>query len=591
MKPENYDFSGWLTKYNVRCSDGRTIASGAFNECNGKTVPLVWSHNHSDIENVLGRALLESRNEGIYAYCYFNDSSKAQNAKTAVAHGDITAMSVCAGNLVETSSGFVTHGVINEASLCVIGANRSAFIDNIIAHSDDEADEAIIATALDDSLELYHAESTDKQKERTPQQIYEDMSEEEKRAVHAIVGTVLEANGLDVDENGNTVPLEHSESNETLEHSEGGDTMTTHNLFTNEQNIEPKPESKMELLKHSETARRNFITAIRDDAKRFGSLKDSFIAHAEDYGIKDIDTLFPDPKSVTNQPMLLKRNTEWVDVFMAGVTKSPFARIKTVVADITEDEARAKGYIKAKEKKNEVFTLLKRTTDPQTVYKKQKLDRDDVTDITDFDVIAWLKMEMSIMLNEEIARAALVGDGRETMAEDKIKEDHIRPIALDDDKYTIKVTITAESNDDENVVARKFIRGVLKARKNYKGSGTPSMFASEDMISDLLLMEDKNGQPLFRNLNEVANRLRVDKIVPVPDMFGAKDKNEKPIVAVLVSLRDYTIGANAGGKKSMFEDFDIDFNQMKYLMEVRCSGALTLPYSAIAVSLDNKAAF
>ena len=566
-----YDFSGWATKNNLKCADGRVILRDAFKDNDGQTVPLVWNHQHDDSFNVLGHALLENRAEGVYAYCTLNDTAAGRNAKELVKNGDVTALSIYANKLKQHGSS-VLHGAIREVSLVLAGANPEAVIDTVLAHSGEYGDEeecyltmgeysdvTIAHSAMeedeqkDEDQELSHAaeDSDDKEEdddvaeEKTVKDVFDTLTDEQKNAVYAIVGmAVEEAKGDDV---------EHSAF-------EGGEEMK-HNVFdidTQDQDDE---------LMHAA------MDTIISDGKRFGSMKESFLAHADEYGITNIDYLFPDARTMNNAPEFIKRPDDWVSKVMNGVHHTPFSRIKSVFADITEDEARAKGYIKGKMKKEEVFSLLKRTTTPTTIYKKQKLDRDDVIDITDFDVVAWLKTEMRMMLNEEIARAILVGDGRLASDDDKINESNIRPIVSDDDLYTIKKEVTPATGEQ---LAHAFITENLKARKDYRGSGSPVMFITEDMLSDCLLLEDSIGHRLYKSETELATALRVKELIPVP-VFPQN------IYAIVVNLTDYNVGADKGGSVNMFDDFDIDYNQQKYLIETRCSGALTKPYSAIVL--------
>ena len=568
-----YDFSGWATRNNIRCSDGRTILKDAFKHNDGQTVPLVWNHDHNDPLNVLGHALLENRDEGVYAYCTFNDTDAGRNAKALVEHGDVTALSIYANQLKQQGPN-VLHGAIREVSLVLAGANPGAFIDSIIRHGEESDEEAIIYTGENLVLEhSQHAIVNDKNldevkdnftppsgnKEKTVQDVFDTLNEEQKTVVYALIGQALD------DSNQN-------ENNE----KEGNDNMK-HNVFDQDQ------KEKENVLTHAD------METIISEGKRYGSLKDSFLAHAAQYGIDQIDFLFPDAKNVTNQPDFIKRDDSYVQKVLRGVHHTPFSRIKSTHANITADEARAKGYIKGHLKKEEVFTLLKRTTTPTTIYKKQKMDRDDIIDITDFDVVAYIKAEMRMMLDEEIARAILVGDGRSTSSDDKIPETNIRPIAKDDDLYTIKAPVAVAKDATEDAIAKAFIRTVIKTRKEYKGSGSPTLFTTEDMLTNCLLLEDNNGRIIYDSVDKLATTLRVKEIVPVEVMEGvtrtAGAKN-LPLMAILVNLNDYYVGADKGGAINMFDDFDIDYNQEKYLIETRISGALVKPYSAIAFELD-----
>ena len=575
-----YDFSGWATKNNIKCSDGRTILRDAFKHNDGQTVPLVWNHQHNESANVLGHAVLENREEGVYAYCTFNDTEAGKNAKLLVEHGDVTALSIYANQLKQNGSN-VMHGTIREVSLVLAGANPGAFIDSIIRHGEFCEDEAVIYTGENLSLEHADQKPSDKEdkageddkgdgkvegnKQKTIKDVVDSMSEEQKNVLYALVGQALE---------GKEMAQSAIEENNI---EDGGEQEMKHNVF------EGRETEKENVLSH------DAMETIIKDAKRYGSLKESFLAHAENYGIKDIEWLFPDAKNVNMPPDFVKRDDSYVQKVMRGVHHVPFSRIKSMHADITADEARAKGYMKGKLKKEEVFTLLKRTTNPCTIYKKQKLDRDDVVDITDFDVVAWLKMEMRMMLDEEIARAILVGDGRMSDSDDKINEQCIRPIATDADLYCVKAKVSVAAAATEDEIAKAFIRTVIKSRKEYKGSGSPTLFTTEDVLTNCLLLEDKNGRVIYDTVDKLATALRVKEIVTVEVMEGAKTKIEsqdKPLMALMVNLVDYYVGADKGGAVNMFDDFDIDYNQQKYLMETRCSGALVKPYSAVAVALD-----
>ena len=575
-----YDFSGWATKNNIKCSDGRTILRDAFKHNDGQTVPLVWNHQHNESANVLGHAVLENREEGVYAYCTFNDTEAGKNAKLLVEHGDVTALSIYANQLKQNGSN-VMHGTIREVSLVLAGANPGAFIDSIIRHGEFCEDEAVIYTGENLSLEHADQKPSDKEdkageddkgdgkvegnKQKTIKDVVDSMSEEQKNVLYALVGQALE---------GKEMAQSAIEENNI---EDGGEQEMKHNVF------EGKETEKENVLSH------DAMETILKDAKRYGSLKESFLAHADQYGIKDIEWLFPDAKNVNMPPDFIKRDDSYVQKVMRGVHHVPFSRIKSMHANITADEARAKGYIKGNRKKEEVFTLLKRTTVPTTIYKKQKLDRDDVVDITDFDVVAWLKMEMRMMLDEEIARAILVGDGRLSDSDDKINEQCIRPIASDDDLYCVKAKVSVGAAATEDEIAKAFIRTVIKSRKEYKGSGSPTLFTTEDVLTNCLLLEDKNGRIIYDTVDKLATALRVKEIVTVEVMEGAKTKVEsqdKPLMALMVNLVDYYVGADKGGAVNMFDDFDIDYNQQKYLMETRCSGALVKPYSAVAVALD-----
>lgn len=554
----DYDFSGWATKNNLKCSDGRVILQDAFKHNDGNTVPLVWNHQHNESNNILGHAMLENRQEGVYAYCKFNDTEAGKNAKILVEHGDVSALSIYANQLRQQGSN-VMHGEIREVSLVLAGANPGAFIDSIIKHGETSDMEAIIYTGE----ELCHGEEASKEDnktdgnktEKTVQDVFDTLNEEQKTVVYALIGQALE--------DGQETQNENNKKN-------GGEETMKHNLFDNETN-----ENKGEVLTHAE------MQNIIGDAKRYGSMRESALQH----GITDIEYLFPDAKTINGTPEFIKRDTGWVANVMGGVHHTPFSRIKSMFADITGDEARALGYIKGNLKKEEVFSLLKRTTDPQTIYKKQKLHRDDVIDITDFDVVAWLKAEMRMMLDEEIARAVLIGDGRLASSDDKIQETHIRPIWTDSELYTINHLLTFKSADSADARAKAFIKGAIKSRKEYKGSGQPSLYCTEDILTDCLLLEDNNGRIIYDSEDKLRTALRVKEIITVPVMEGAKRNvgGDRFLMGLIVNLKDYNIGADKGGAVNMFDDFDIDYNAQKYLIETRCSGALIKPKSAIAI--------
>ena len=575
---ERFDFSGWATRNDLKCSDGRTIRKDAFKDNNGQKVPLVWNHQHNDPLNILGHALLENRQEGVYAYCTFNETEAGQNAKLLVEHGDVSALSIYANQLKQRGSD-VIHGAIREVSLVLAGANPGAFIDSVICHGEESEEEAIIYTGED--ISLFHAECDKKEekKEEKPVENEKKTTEDEKKTTESeeTVGEVLDtlnekqktavfaliAQALENADNSN----DDDEEEKEMKH-----------------NVVDQDETKMEnVLSHSD------IESILSDAKRSGSLKESFLAHTATYGIDQIDTLFPEPKSMNTPPEFIKRDMDWVAGVINGVHHTPFSRIKSMFANITEDEARAKGYIKGNLKKEEVFTLLKRTTTPTTIYKKQKLDRDDILDITDFDVVAWIKGEMRMMLDEEIARAILVGDGRLTSDDDHIPEQNIRPVWKDDDLYTIKTKITVSTTATDDDKAKAMIKAAVKSRKNYKGSGNPVLYTTEDFLTNCLLLEDTQGYRLYKSEQDVATAMRVSKIVTVPVMEGLtrvdSESKTRTLMGIIVNLKDYNVGADKGGAVNMFDDFDIDYNQQKYLMETRCSGALIKPYSAIALEM------
>lgn len=595
---KKYDFSGWATRNDLKCSDGRTIRRDAFAENDGTTVPLVWQHQHNSPENVLGHALLENREEGVYAYCSFNNSELANEARECVAHGDIRSLSIYANGLKQ-KGGDVLHGRIREVSLVLSGANPGAYIDFPVIHGEEVEDECYICPDkeldLRPGLYVMHAETEEEKpeekeepkeekkemaesKEKTVKDVFDELTEEQKKVVYFMIGQALEdAKGGSDDEDDEA---EHSAFDE------GEDDMK-YNVFDNE-------EREANTLSHAD------MELIISDAKRFGSLKESFLQHQEEmgidnilyhstttydrfanddsYGIGNIDYLFPEAKNLNTPPDWIKRNDEWVSVVMGGVHHTPFSRIKSMFANITEEDARAKGYITGKMKKEEFFGLIKRTTTPTTVYKKQKLDRDDVVDITDFDVVAWLKSEMRMMLDEELARAYLIGDGRDASSEDKINPLNIRPIVEDEDLFTIKRTVSTANETD----IKNFIKTIIRTRKYYKGSGSPVFFTTEDVLTEMLLLEDNMGHPLYADEAALAKKLRVSRIVPVEVMENATTTDGKAIYGIIVNLKDYNVGADKGGSINMFDDFDIDYNQMKYLIETRCSGALIKPFSAMA---------
>lgn len=565
---DKYDFSGYATRANLKCSDGRIIMKDAFKDDDGKRVPLVWNHRHGDVTEVLGHADLENREDGVYAYCTFNDTENGKIGKALVEHGDVNALSICANKLKQVGSQ-VMHGIIREVSLVLAGANPGAYIENVMAHSDEDGDEAIIYTG--ENISLYHAEgdddpSTDDEEPRTVQDVIDSMNEEQQRVFYAAVGSAALA-GNEADE----------ENNETT----GGNEEMKQNVFDTQSTGEIGG-----VLMHSDGTAVEFeeIGQIFKDAKRYGSLKESVLNH----GIDQVDYLFPDDKNLTNVPTFIQRDQAWVREIMNGVHHTPFSKVKSMCADITEDDARAKGYIKGKMKKEEFFSLLKRSTGPTTVYKKQKMDRDDIIDITDFDIVAWLKTEMRMMLDEELARAILIGDGRLASSDDKIDENCIRPIAKDADLFTVHVDVTVASSATDDDKAKEFIRTVIKTRKLYKGSGNPILLTTEDMLTDMLLLTDEMGRDLYADEAALARKLRARKIVTVPVMEGVNGKNGNPLVGVMLNLNDYNVGADRGGSVNMFDDFDIDYNAQKYLIETRCSGALTVPYSAMAFEMKTQ---
>ena len=612
MAKRNYDFSGWATRFNVKCSDGRTIKPEAFKDCDGLTVPLVWSHDHYSPTNVLGHALLEWKPDGMRTYGFFNNTEEGQHAREAVRNEDVTSLSIWANNLQENkSTGDVFHGAIREVSLVLAGANPEAFIDiPYVQHSEEGYFDAFIEAGTKNvDLEIYHSdedveaeeegEDMAKDEERTVQDVLDEMDEEQR----AVVGYLLDEKEAEIRneyeyEDEDEDDEEEYEDDDELEDEEDEEEMK-HNAFD--------AETRMgNYLSHDD------MKVIIDDAARNKtSLRDMVEAHMEDgilahalpnpipmdgmtgpsqatasqtYGVRDLDMLFPEYKNLNNPPEWIKRETSWVDKVLNGVHHTPFSRIKSQYANITEDDARARGYMKGNLKKEEVFTLLKRVTEPQTIYKKQKLDKDDITDITDFDVVAWIRGEMRMMLDEEIARAILISDGRASDSDDKIKEDRIRPIASDVDLFNIKVHVDTAEGASSAVVAKTFIDEVIKSRKFYKGSGNPKMFTTADMLTEMLLLEDGIGHKLYKSVSELATALRVSEIVEVEVMEG-KTVGGRDLAAIIVNLQDYNVGADKGGAVSLFDDFDIDYNQYKYLIETRCSGALIKPFSAMTVTL------
>lgn len=569
----NYDFAGWATRNDIKCADGRTIRKDAFKDCDGKIVPIVWNHNHDGPGYVLGHGLLRNCPEGVRVYGKLNNTSSGETARDCIMSGDINGLSIYANQLKQTKARDVLHGNIREVSLVLAGANPGAFIDDIVVHSDDNDDgydngEAFIFSK---GLELFHAEpepdKTTKSKEESPVaedntkkttttkpssektvgDVFDELTDEQKQVVYAIIGQALS----DKDEE---------------------DTDVSHNVFEND-----TPDTS---LKHSIS--NEDIQAAISDAKRYGSMRDSFLAH----GIDDIEWLFPEDRTLDTPPRIIDNDQSWVSTVMNGVHHVPFSRFRSMFADLTEDDARAKGYIKGNFKKEQVFSLLKRSTAPTTVYKKQRMDRDDIIDITSFDVVAWLKQEMRTKLNEELARAILIGDGRLASSDDKINEGCIRPIYNDDDLFTIKCQVAVKSADDADTRTKAAIRAIIKSRKDYKGSGNPTFFTTEDMLTDMLLLEDEIGHPLYADETALARKLRVSRIVTVPQMENVNGPKGGAFVGLIVNLADYTVGADKGGAVNTFEDFDINYNQQVYLIETRCSGALTVPFSAISVEYN-----
>lgn len=626
-----YDFSGYATRNDVECSDGRVIRKNAFAQNDHGQVPLVWQHDHMSPSNVLGHAMLENREDGVYTYGVFNNTPEGLHAKELVKHGDVRALSIYANKLKHQGRD-VVHGAIREVSLVLAGANPGAFIDTVIAHTDSDEEEAEIKFVGDESSVIFHSDAEEKKKEEE-----ELDSEDEEKDPKSDENEDEESNPSDESDD---EKKEEEMTNNSLKHAEeGGEEKTVQDVIDSmneeQKNVmyaligmaaegdtgsEPEEDENMKHNAFSEDYEDNSLmhseemAAILRDGKRYGSLRESALQHgfedieanttlmhaAGDYGIDNIDMLFPDYKNLTNVPGFVSREMGWVQKVMGAVSHTPFSRVKTVFANITEDEARAKGYIKGKQKKEEVFTLLKRTTDPQTVYKKQKLDRDDVTDITDFDVVSWLKGEMRMMLDEELGRAFLIGDGRDASSDDKIQPAHIRPVWGDDPFYTIRATIEIATDATEDDKYKAVIRAAIKARKDYKGSGQPTFYTTEENLTGMLLLTDGIGRDLYESEEQLAKKLRVKEIVTVPVMEGqtrtADDKDAAALSGktlalegLVVNLTDYNVGADKGGAVSLFDDFDIDYNQMKYLIETRCSGALVKPYSAIAIETYPKA--
>lgn len=599
-----YDCEGYVTRYGVKCTDGATIRQGAFADQNGARVPVVWMHIHDDVEAVLGHADLEARDDGVYGKISFNGTEAGIAAKELVSHGDVSAFSIHANRLTRNKfTNVVSHGNIKEVSLVLAGANPKAYIEKLnLTHSDDgddDFDDANIFTA--GGIILAHADEEKKEdpevkdedlkhedqkkeedpegNEKTVKDVLDTLNEEQQAAVAYIIGKALEEKGGSVEHNDD----DDEEDNPDMKH----------NVFDPENAAAPT-------MSHDD------MQKILKDAKRLGSLKQAVLEHCEadgddaealqdviqhadgDYGVTNVGYLFPDARKMTNEPIFIQRDQTWVSQVMSKVHRTPFSRIKSIFADITEDEARAKGYIKGKLKKEEVFSLLKRTTTPTTIYKKQKMDRDDQVDITDFNVVAWLKSEMRMMLNEELARAILIGDGRLASSDDKINEQNIRPIWTDSELFTVKYPVNAGTSDAEH--AKNFIKAVVKSRKLYKGSGNPDLYTTEDMLTEMLMLEDTTGRVIYDTVEKLRTALRVNSIVTIESMVGLTRSDDagktQALDALLVNLNDYNVGADKGGEVNMFDDFDIDYNQYKYLMETRCSGALTRPYAAIAFEVQ-----
>ena len=626
MSSKKYDFSGWATRNDIRCADGLTIRQDAFEECDGITVPLVYMHDHKDPENVLGHALLENREDGVYCYGSFNNTEKGEMAKALVAHGDITSLSIFANQLVKRGKD-VLHGAIKEVSLVLAGANPGATIDfPILQHSDgsyeDIEDEAIIsykqplsvstylAHYFDDEDALYHDDEDEDEEEideeyddeeedeeeedmdaATVGEFMDTLSEEQQEVVNGMLEAAYEQGAQDVLEDDEEIDEDEEEYDEDEEDEDdedeesdevaqyymnGGNTIMHNNIFEGFDGYD--------VLQHGmdeETA----DTILHESIENGQSMKATSLAH----GIQDIDWLFPEAKMASPTPEWIKRDTGWVSGVLNGVHHTPYSRIKSRFADIREDEARARGYIKDNYKKEEVFSLLKRTTTPQTIYKKQKLDRDDIIDITDFDVVAWIKAEMRVMLDEEIARAIMIGDGRLASSEDKIKEEHVRPIWKDDELYSVKVKVTYGAGATDNDKAQANIKALIKNRKLYKGSGNPNFYTTEDVLADMLLITDTTGRFIYDSVQQLANKIRVSNIITVP-VFDNQTRTDNgttlQLLGIMVNLSDYNVGADKGGAINMFDDFDIDYNKEVYLIETRISGALTVPFSALVLECE-----
>ena len=591
-----YDFVGYATRNDLQCSDGRVIRRNAFKDCDGTRVPLVWNHQHNDVSNVIGYADLENVSDGVLAHCAFNSTQKGKDGKECVEHGDVVSLSIYANQLKQVGAD-VLHGMIREVSLVLAGANPGAYIEEVLTHGDEEG---LYSAEIysGEPIELYHAEEekeekpvadNEKKSEKTIGEIIDTMSDEQKEALYALVGMAAEGAGAD------------EEDEEDEDDSEGGNDMK-HNAFDSASNgiYTGAAPVNMDLIHSAAKKAGSYRQAVND------MIENGELAHAmtvpmegmtgpsqatanQTYGFRDPDMLFPEYKSLNTPPEWIKRDTGWVSVFLNGAHHLPFSRIKSQFADLTGEQARARGYLKGHTKKEQVFSLLKRTTDPQTIYKKQKMDRDDTIDIVDFDVIAWIKGEMRGQLDEEIARAGLIGDGRLASDDDKISEDHIRPIATDVPLFTIRATVDPGKNEQE--MAKNFIVAAIKARKNYKGSGNPILFTTEDVLTAMLLIEDGIGHFLYASEQELCTRLRVSRIITVEVMEGfhvdTTDFDQETgveLLGIIVNPTDYSYGADKGGAVALFDDFDIDVNQMKYLIETRCSGALTKPFSAIRLT-------
>lgn len=620
MSKRKHDFAGWATRNGIKASDGRTIMQDAFKGNDGQKVPLVWNHNHNDPSSVLGHVLLENRKEGVYAYGYFNDTPNAQNAKSMIKHRDVDFLSIYANNLKQTAAKEVTHGVIREVSLVLAGANPGAYIDTIMSHSDEIGEEAIIYHDHENGLSLYHSDDPEEKKKDKKDNDQEDEEQENKKKDPE---SDVDNDKEDPKEDPKKDPEEDPEDDEdlkkkkdSLEHKEDPEMAkekTVEDVFnelTEEQQnvvyamigvaIEEATGKKgdQEDMKHNlfdndhyeDVLTHSEITAILDEAKKSssGSLKDVVLQH----GITNVGALFPEARPVSLVPETISEDMDWVQKIMKAVKNVPFSRIRSSAIDITGEQARAKGYVKGNKKVEEVITALKRVTTPTTVYKLQKMDRDDVIDITDFDVVAWLKAEMRLKLDEEIARAILLGDGRTALDNDKINPDFIRPVLGDDSTYTVAKIVTKENGISDNEFAKDFIRTIIKSRKEYKGSGNPTLYTTEDMLTDMLLIEDLNGRAIYDTIEKLATKLRVKEIItvaPMEDHVRTDDGEEfdfRPI-GILVNLADYNVGADRGGAVELFDDFDLNYNKLEYLIETRCSGALTKPFSAITFELKS----
>lgn len=589
---KDYDFGGWATRNNIQCSDGRTIMKDAFKQNDGQKVPLVWNHQHNDPSEVLGHALLENRENGVYAYCKFNNTESGQTAKSLVMNGDVDKLSIYA-NKLKSQMNNVIHGCIREVSLVLAGANPGAYIDSVIVHGEGaEAEEEVIiyndgeislsedetdiSEETPEDGEIEHSDDANKEKEdstkmkdekkeKTVQDIIDTMNDEQKEAMYAIVGQALEDQA-----NGN---------GDNADEEDGGEEDMKHNVFDNDNNDE--------VLQHSE-----IIAEAMADGKKYGSLRESFLQHAAINNIENLDKLFPDATELYKEPYMIEKDNSWVAKVMNAVKHTPFSRVKTTFGRMNEETARAKGYIKGNKKANIALAVLNRVTTPTTVYIKNEIDRDDVIDITDFDVVAWQKREMRKQLDKELALAMLLGDGRDISDPNKINVQNIRPVISDDAMYTIKYTVTkgkdytqeGNSYSDNDSRTKGIIRAAIRSRKDYKGSGTPTFFTTEDVLTDMLLIEDQNGRRIYNSINDLATALRCKEIVTIPEMEAEAYKD---IYGVIVNMADYTAGADKGGSVNMFDDFDIDYNQMKYLIETRMSGALTVPYSAIVLKKES----